>query len=116
MKENSASGSPARINSYKVQKQFFEAMAYSFDVPVAYFLETWLKCSKGLRITAVKQADIDRMYRNNRIKEAFTGDNFEELAYFFCLSVRQIRHIVKDEIKKKPFSFLKSKSRPVGKH
>ena len=50
----------------------------------------------GLRITVPTVTQLLKSERDGRIRRQFTGDNHEELALYWGLSVRQVRRIINE--------------------
>lgn len=48
----------------------------------------------GLRVSIPNFDDLNREDRDRRIRNLFTGNNYNELAERFGLSVRQVRYII----------------------
>ena len=51
----------------------------------------------GLRVSIPDLNELYREERDTRIRAAFTGHNYEELALRWSLSIRQIRYIIDGE-------------------
>lgn len=86
-----------RTGNSDVIQEVFIRLNQEFGNLAPQIIRVLVGCMGGVRLTFPDLEDLYRQERNRRIKNEFTGFNYEELAIRYRLKCRQVRRIVQAE-------------------
>lgn len=75
----------------------FDRFHCEFGGLAPQIIQIMVECIGGCRLTFPDFRDLYRAERNRRIRNEFTGANYQELAILYRLTPRQVRHIINNQ-------------------
>ncbi len=83
-----------RSGNQEAVEELFICLQREFGNMAPQIVQTLVRCVGGLRLTFPDLQDLYRAERNRRIRNEFTGFNYEELAIKYRLKRLQVRRII----------------------
>lgn len=83
-----------RSDNSEVVSQLFDRLGREFGRLAPQIIQVMVECVGGCRLTFPDLQDLYRQERNRRIRNEFTGGNWEELSIKYRLKIRHVRNIV----------------------